>query len=157
LDKCTELFSLPKHVIPVVLVVIGYPASKPGIRKKFTPDVMVHNEKYQDYDPSELYEKYVERETKSQTAFTDKQLDTFEANYQAVYGKDKADEIVAKIKERNWLSPIQFVFGLHYHAALMPLQNMRFIESLLKQDLHFFEEWKPLDESALNYFEFEDE
>ncbi len=156
-DECAEMFSLPAHVVPVVLVVIGYPASKPGIRKKFTPDVMVHDEKYHDYDPIALYEKYIEREGKRESAFSDKQLETFNANYQAVNGKIKADELITKIKERGWLTPIQYVFGLHYHAATMPLSNLKFLECLKKQDLHFFEEWQPMDESALDYFEFEEE
>jgi nitroreductase len=146
-DECAVMFSLPKHVVPVVLVVIGYPASKPGIRKKFTPGVMVHDEKYHEYDPNVLYEQYIEREGKRESAFSDKQLDTFRNNCLAVFGKKKAEEIVAKVKQRAWLSPIQYVFGLHYHAGDMPLQNPEFLESLKKQDLHFFEEWKPIAES----------
>jgi nitroreductase len=157
LDKCAELFSLPPHVIPVVLVIIGYPATKSSIRKKFTPEVMIHNEKYHDYDSNVLYEKYLERENKRESAYSDKQLETFRANYQAVCGKERTEIVMNEIKQRGWLSPIQFVFGLHYHAALMPLSNLKFMESLKKQDFHFFEEWKPADEGALEHFEFEEE
>ncbi|HNX00907.1 MAG TPA: nitroreductase family protein [Candidatus Cloacimonadota bacterium] len=156
MEECIELFELPKHVIPIVLVVVGYPASKPSIRPKFKQEVMVHNEKYHEYDPSLLYDKYIEREQKSQTAFTEKQLEVFIANYQAVCGKEEAAAMWEKIRQRGWLTPIQYVFGLHYHSALIPLKNLKLIEILQKQDMHFFEDWQPLDESALAMFDEEE-
>jgi FMN reductase [NAD(P)H] len=61
-DDCVDMFELPQLVMPVVLVVFGYPASQPNHRKKFQPQVMVHDEKYRKYDPDWLYAQYTERE-----------------------------------------------------------------------------------------------
>lgn len=149
-ETCVHMFALPKLVVPVVLVVIGYPASPPGIRKKFTPEVMVHAEKYQSYDPEQLYARYTERENDKHIELNDNNLQVFHDVCQAVKGKEYADELIERIKQRGWLSPIQRLFGLHYHAATMPLGNSKFIEFLKKQGIDWFDEWKMLDDSVLD-------
>ncbi len=150
---CVEMFDLPKLVIPVVLVVIGYPAAPPAKRKKFIPQVMVHNEKYHDYDPQELYTQYTERENDKHIELTEKNLKLFHAVCQAVKGKDYADNLIEKIKQRGWISPIQRLFGLHYHAATMPLGNDRFIGFLKSQGIDWFDKWTMYDETALDFDE----
>jgi hypothetical protein len=57
---------------------------------------------------------------------------------------------MAKVKERGWLSPIQGLYGLHYHAATMPLMNPKFIASLRKQGFDFFEKWIPVDDTVFD-------
>jgi len=149
-DACVEMFDLPQLVIPVILVVIGYPAAQPGFRKKFKPEVMVHDEKYQKYDPAWLYEQYNERENHNQIALDDKKEELFHAVCQAVKGKEYADRIMEKVKKRGWLSPIQRLYGLHYLAATMPLQNPGFLTFLKKQGFDWFDKWQPLDPSVFD-------
>ncbi len=149
-DECVEMFELPKLVVPVVLVVIGYPASKPPIRKKFTPQVMVHDGKYHDYNPAELYAQYTERENDRHIELNENNIKLFHDVCQAVKGKEYADELTERVKQRGWISPIQRLFGLHYHAATMPLGNPKFIAFLKKQGIDWFDEWKMLDDSVLD-------
>lgn len=149
-DKCVEMFELPHLVVPVVLLVIGYPASVPGIRKKFTPEVMVHSEKYQAYQPEELYARFTERENDRHIELNDDNIQLFHDVCQAVKGKDYADELIERVKQRGWLSPIQRLYGLHYHAATMPLGNPKFIAFLKKQGIDWFDEWKMLDDSVID-------
>jgi len=148
--ECVQMFDLPKLVVPVVLVVIGYPASAPSFRKKFSPDVMVHDEKYHDYDPALLYAQYTERENDRHIDLNDNNLRVFHDICQAVKGKEYADKLSERIKQRGWISPIQRLYGLHYHAATMPLGNPKFVDFLQQQGIDCFNEWKMLDDSVLD-------
>ncbi len=147
-NECIEMFGLPRLVMPVVLVVFGYPVSKPGHRNKFKPEVMFHNEKYHEYDPDWLYTQYTERENDVHIELDVKKEETFHAVCQAVKGKEWADAVLEKVKRRGWLSPIQRLYGLHYVAAGMPLQNPRFLAVLKRQGFCWLEKWVPLDPSV---------
>lgn len=149
-DQCVQMFSLPRLVVPVVLVVIGYPASAPSYRKKFTPAVMVHDEMYQSYDPEQLYATYTERENDKHIELNENNLQVFHSVCQAVKGKEYADELIERIRLRGWLSPIQRLYGLHYLAATMPLGNSKFIQFLKQQGFDWFDEWKMLDDSVFD-------
>ena len=152
-EKCIEMFQLPKFVIPVVLISIGYPESKPNQRKKFTQDVIVHDEKYHQYDPSELSAAYANRENGKQIAMNEKNTEMFHAVCQAVHGKEYADEVLEKTKARGFFSPIQNLYGLHYHAAMMPMGNLGFLKILQNQGIDFFEDWRPLDDTVFDFGE----
>jgi FMN reductase [NAD(P)H] len=150
-DECVEMFELPHLVVPVVLLVLGYPAAKPGYRKKFPPEVMVHAEKYHEYDPNKLYEQYTTRENDNRIDADEKKLERFRANCQAVKGKEYADALCAKIAQRGWFSPIQRLYGLHYLSGAMPHGNLKFIEFLRKQGIDWFQDWVPEDPDALDF------
>jgi nitroreductase len=150
MEECVDMFNLPPLVIPVELVVIGYPEVPPAFRKKFTPDVMAHREKYQDYNPAELYTSYTERENDRHIELNNNNIQVFHDVCQAVQGKEYADAVTGRVKERGWLSPIQRLFGLHYPAAVMPLGNPRYLAFLKKQGIDCFDEWTMLDDSVLD-------
>lgn len=152
-DACVEMFLLPKLVVPVVLVVIGYPAAEPKYRKKFSPEVMVHDERYQPYDAMNLYAKYSERENDHHYELNERNTDTFHAVCRGVKGKEYADELMERIKKRGWLSPIQRLYGLHYLAATMPLGNGKFIESLKSMGIDWFDEWNMMDDTEFVFEE----
>jgi len=149
-NKCVELFELPELVIPVVLVVLGYPASQPGHRPKFKADVLTHDEKYQKYDLDKLYAAYMERENHHHYELDEKKETMFHAVCQAVKGKDWADSVMQDAKQRGWLEPVQRLFGLHYPAATMPLGNLDFIRFLKQQGIYWFEKWIPQDDSVFD-------
>lgn len=147
-DECIDMFKLPQLVMPVVLVVFGYPAVQPVRREKFGPQILSHDENYHDYDPAVLLEQFEEREKHKRIELDEKKAENFHAVCQAVKGKDWADAVLEKVKQRGWLSPIQRLFGLHYPAAVMPLQNPRFLAALKKQGFNWMDKWQPLDPSV---------
>ena len=53
---------LPKGVIPITTLVIGYPDEKPELTDRLPMDAVVHYEKYKDYTAAEIDELWVERE-----------------------------------------------------------------------------------------------
>ncbi len=61
-DKIIEQLKLPKGVVPVTTVTIGYPAEDPGLTDRLPLDAVVHNETYKDYTAEDIDRYYHEKE-----------------------------------------------------------------------------------------------
>jgi nitroreductase len=61
-DKIIEMLELPKGVLPVTSLVVGYPAEDPALRDRLPLDLIVHQEKYQRLTDEEILETHAERE-----------------------------------------------------------------------------------------------
>ncbi len=66
-DKFIEALHLPKHVIPVACITMGYPVSKPARTQKLPVEAMVHYETYKDYDKDTIDRLYAEKEASEET------------------------------------------------------------------------------------------
>ena len=62
-----QTLELPKGVIPVTTLVVGYPDEKPELTDRLPMDAVVHYEKYKDYTAAEIDELWVEREESALT------------------------------------------------------------------------------------------
>lgn len=61
-DKMIELMELPKGVVPVTTLVVGYPDESPELTDRLPIDAVVHYEKYKDYDKKRIDELYTDFE-----------------------------------------------------------------------------------------------
>ncbi|TVQ89105.1 MAG: NADPH-dependent oxidoreductase [Bacteroidetes bacterium] len=66
-DKLIDFFDLPKGVVPVTTVVVGYPAEDPDQVDRLPAKGVVHYEKYADYTPQDIDEIYAEKESLPET------------------------------------------------------------------------------------------
>lgn len=66
-DKFIHAFELPKHVIPVACISIGYPAQHPDLTDKLPLEALIHHEKYQDYAKEDIDRLYKEKEEHANT------------------------------------------------------------------------------------------
>ncbi len=57
-----RILDLPKGVIPLTTVVVGYPDEDPGLTDRLPLEAVVHYEKYTDYTAAEIDELWPERE-----------------------------------------------------------------------------------------------
>lgn len=62
-----ELLNLPKGVMPIMAVSMGYPETMPPLTDRLPLDAVVHYETYQDYTPERLEELWRERESSEET------------------------------------------------------------------------------------------
>ncbi len=60
--EIVRVLELPKGVLPITTIVVGYPDEKPELTDRLPMDGIVHNEKYRDYTAAEIDELWVERE-----------------------------------------------------------------------------------------------
>lgn len=57
-DKFIELFSLPKLVVPITAITVGWPADNPKQVDRLPLEAVVHHETYTDYTPASIDSLY---------------------------------------------------------------------------------------------------
>jgi hypothetical protein len=60
--KIIDLLNLPKGVVPVTTVTLGWPAEKPEQVDRLPLEAVIHNEKYVDYTTSDIERFYKHKE-----------------------------------------------------------------------------------------------
>jgi hypothetical protein len=65
-DIC-RILRLPKGVIPITTLVVGYPAERPTLTDRLPIEAVVHFERYKEYTDAEIDELWAEKETSEQT------------------------------------------------------------------------------------------
>jgi FMN reductase (NADPH) len=61
-EKIIEVLKLPKGVIPVTTLTIGYPDEAPGLTSRLPDEAVVHYEEYQDFSEDDINRLYEELE-----------------------------------------------------------------------------------------------
>ena len=61
-DKMVEFFNLPKGVVPVTTIVLGYPADNPPLTDRLPLDAVIHHETYEDYSTACINNLFAEKE-----------------------------------------------------------------------------------------------
>lgn len=60
--EISQILELPKGVIPLTTIVLGYPDEAPELTDRLPLEAVVHHEKYTDYTAAEIDELWAERE-----------------------------------------------------------------------------------------------
>jgi Nitroreductase len=66
-DRIIDILKLPKGVVPVTTVVIGYPNETPALTDRLPLEAVVHREVYKDYTSEDIDRIYAERDTQPLT------------------------------------------------------------------------------------------
>ncbi len=61
--QIAEALHLPKFVVPMTTLTVGYPASTPAQVDRLPLDAIVHHETYRDYTPEDIQRLYAEKES----------------------------------------------------------------------------------------------
>ncbi len=65
--KIIDILNIPRGVVPVAAIVLGYPDENPGLTDRLPLDGVVHYEKYNDYSSSDIDRIYAGKESLEQT------------------------------------------------------------------------------------------
>ncbi len=60
--KIIDILGLPRGVVPVTTVTLGYPGEHPGLTDRLPLEAVVHREKYRDYSETDIDNHYREKE-----------------------------------------------------------------------------------------------
>lgn len=66
-DKMIDILKLPKGVIPITAVVMGYPDQNPGLTDRLPLEAVVHYETYKDYSNEDINRQYADKEALEST------------------------------------------------------------------------------------------
>lgn len=61
-ERIIDILNLPKGVVPVASVVLGYPDEQPELTDRLPLEAVVHRETYHDYTPQDIDRLYAEKE-----------------------------------------------------------------------------------------------
>lgn len=61
-DKIIEILKLPRGVVPVATVTLGFPAEEPPLTDRLPLEAVVHRETYKDYSPEDIDRFYLPKE-----------------------------------------------------------------------------------------------
>lgn len=65
--RMIEILNLPKLVVPVTAIVLGYPDESPDLTDRLPLEGIVHQEKYHDYSPADINDIHQEKESLEST------------------------------------------------------------------------------------------
>ncbi len=138
-----RMLKLPRGVMPVVLLCIGYPKKKTTPHSKLGIDAIVHNETYQELSDKELLKAFNQKYAGIKIDITPKRLKMIEQVCREVAGEKFAKQCIERIKKQGYISRAQMYFGLHYIAHKMPLQNEKYLRTFENFGFNWFKKYKP--------------
>lgn len=62
-----DIYNLPKGVVPVTCITLGYPLKDPGLTDRLPLEAVIHNETYKDYTMEDIDRLYFEKENSDLT------------------------------------------------------------------------------------------
>ncbi|MEM7114938.1 MAG: nitroreductase family protein [Chloroflexota bacterium] len=117
-DQIIDILGLPTHVFPVTSIVMGYPDENPDLRDRLPLELMVHQEKYQQMNDSEVLASHAERAQSAWARYTSSET----------LKQKLADAGITKVTD-YYTSEFKYSKELHARVSQM------LIETLQKQGL----------------------
>jgi FMN reductase [NAD(P)H] len=137
------MFKLPKGVLPVVLLCLGYPATKLLVRRKLGVETVVHDERYREMSDRKLQKAFQKKYPNVRLEVTKDRLKRIRKVCNRVHGSTFAKKCIQTIKQNGYINMVQRYFGLHYVADLMPTDNEVFIRTMKRSGFTWFEKFRP--------------
>ena len=109
-DQIIEVLSLPRLVVPIVTVTVGYPDGQPEQVERLPLEAVVHHETYADYTPAIIDELYRDNEAKevNQQFVRENQNETLaqvfpDVRYTKANNEHFSDVLLNVLKEQGFL------------------------------------------------------
>ncbi|MFX1277959.1 MAG: nitroreductase family protein [Promethearchaeota archaeon] len=139
IDEIRENFSIPKLVLPMMLLCIGYPESTPNTIPKLDRNVITHREKYSILSDSEIEKAYSDKygpfDEDPEQYFTKAYIEVIESSKQQ---GDRWLKLAKKrIKRLDIKNHAQFLFKLRYPSEAMVSMNQELITSFKNAGFNF--------------------
>lgn len=123
-----DMFQLPQRVLPVVLLCLGYPTTRPQPQNKLGVDVVVHAERYREMEDQEIVDAFGEKYHGQELGITPERLETIAKVCRQVHGEEFAGKCLARIHENGYINQAQRDFGLECRADSMLADNETYLE-----------------------------
>jgi nitroreductase len=127
IDEARKYFSMPKLVLPMMVLSVGYPKTMPKNIPKIKREIIAHREKYQvlsDEQIKQAFEdKYGSFDDNLQRHFHKIYVEAQEAEKQEKPEWANPEKIKKRIKKLNIKNNAQFLFKFRYPSKLMIRMN----------------------------------
>jgi nitroreductase len=142
IDKARKYFMIPKYVLPMMVLSIGYPKSVPKNVPKLKRDVIVHREKYKKLSDDEIKKAFEDK----YGSFDDNVERYVQRIYVEAVEADKQEKpewadpewIKKEMKKLNIKNTAQFLFKFRYPSEEMVKLNENLIGAFKNAGFDFF-------------------
>lgn len=114
MKQVSELLKLPDYVLPSIMLTLGYPKSVPKPSAKFTEEIIVHENTYNETPINQLKQAYEDKYHKWKLQPKNKWIDMIYKTSKAYKNEEFAQNCIDFIKRKNCISPYQYWFGCYY-------------------------------------------
>lgn len=114
IDKVSELLKLPDHVIPALMMTVGYPKQERKQPTKYPVSLLVHDEVYRNDDPKMIYEEYRKQNNYQKIPARDELVEKLCATAAAYHGEEYAAKVRKDVEEKGFIGSYQYWFGCWY-------------------------------------------
>ncbi|MDA8479588.1 oxygen-insensitive NADPH nitroreductase [Citrobacter sp. Awk 4] len=102
IEAVTEMLKLPKHVLPLFGLCLGWPADNPGVKPRLPAGLIIHENQYQPMDAS-LLARYDEQIAHYyQTRDSNARRDTWSAHIRRTIIKENRPFILEYLHKQGW-------------------------------------------------------
>lgn len=113
-DQVDQLLSLPRYVMPAIMVCLGYPKGSGTLSPKYGAEILVHDETYRDWKEEELLRAYDKKYEGWKMKPTPKMMEQIFRVTRGYNGTRQAEASQRYMKESGRVDPYQFYFGIRY-------------------------------------------
>ena len=142
IEEARKYFTIPKYVLPIMVLSLGYPKTIPKNIPKLKPEIITHREKYQMMSDAEIKkafeDKYGSFDENLERHFHKIYVEAQEAEKQEKPEWADPEKIKERIKKLNIKNNAQFLFKFRYPSKLMIRMNRSLIRSLKNAGFDFF-------------------
>lgn len=130
-----EKFNLPKGVIPIVLLTMGYSNQPKKIARKLSQNLVVHDESYVNHSIDFLEEEFHLKYGDPTIKVTEEIIDKIYTVVKEVDGEKQAEIVKEYVRTQEKVSIPMRYFGLHYVAHRTAKENTKMLDALYKNGL----------------------
>lgn len=142
IDRARKYFTIPKYVLPMMVLSMGYPKSIPKGVPKLKRDVIAHREKYKELSDDEIKkafeDKYGNFEENVERYLHRIYIEAVEAEKQQKPEWADMESIKKEMKRLNIKNNAQFLFKLKYPSEEMIKMNEDLIRAFKNAGFDFF-------------------
>jgi nitroreductase len=133
IDGARDYFSIPKYVLPMMVLSLGYPKSVPKGIPKLGRDVIAHKDRYREAADDEIKkafeEKYGSFDDNLERFFRKTYVEAVEAEKQEKPKWADPERVKNEMRKLNIKNNAQFLFKFRYPSDLMIKMNEALIRS----------------------------
>jgi FMN reductase [NAD(P)H] len=142
IDQAREYFSIPKLVLPMMVLSIGYPRTVPKNIPKLKRDVIAHRETYRTMGDDEIErafeQKYGSFDDNLKKHFDKIYVEALEAEKQEKPEWADPDKVMARLKKLGIKSNAEFMFKFRYPSKMMIRMNKSLVQAFRNAGFDFF-------------------
>lgn len=136
-EQISQILQLPEKVAPVLLVALGYPKSQGMLSGKYSSEIMVHEEVYEEKPIELLTEAFKQKYDGWKIKPRPETMEAIERVAEKNFGKEYSEKCRKIIWDQDWVDPLSYWNGYYYSTHESNMTDEEQWEFMKKKKLEF--------------------